>query len=113
MTNIEVKYLLELLAPHNLYEMYSKIDEDKEEEAFLPYFESLCNYLEIDSKNNKSFLVILDYLYYDSLKVKGNSIYIKGELALEIISPSVINSYLYYRIKIVEDIKNKCKELCI
>lgn len=112
MTNIEVKYLLELLAPHNLYEICSRIDKDKED-PFLPYFKSLCNFFEIDSKDNKSFLIILEYLYYDSLIVRENSIYIKSELALKVTSDLTINSYLYNRIGIVEDIKNKCKELCI
>jgi hypothetical protein len=111
MTNIEVKYLLELLAPHNLYERFTNLEEVNEQE-FIIYFDKLCDYFEIDKTNNKSFLIILEYLYEDKLSTKESSIYIKGDKVLEIASSS-IKSWLYHRGEICEYIKNKCKELCI
>lgn len=111
MTNTEVKYLLELLAPHNLYERFIDLDKTYEQE-FLIYFDKMCDYFEIDKTNNKSFLIILEYLYENKLSIKESSIYIKGDKVLEIASSS-IKSWLYNRGEICEYIKNKCKELCI
>lgn len=111
MTNIEVKYLLELLAPHNLYERFTNLEEVNEQE-FLIYFDKMCDYFEIDKTDNKSFLIILEYLYEDKLSIKESSLFIKDERVLEITFSSV-KSWLYHRGEICKVIQNKCKELCI